>query len=307
MSLSVVICTHNPHPVFLQRTLDALRQQDLPRERWELLLIDNASPEPLQPRYDLSWHPRHRHIREDELGIAAARIRGMREARTDLILYVDDDNLLAPDYARRGLAIAETEPGLGCFGGQLLPEFEEEPPAWTRQWWSYLAIRPLARDLRTASPSDYDAIPPTAGMFLRRKVWENYLGMIQRDPRHLVLGLRGNQRISGQDTDIALCTFEVGGEAARFAALELIHIMPRKRLSEAYLLRMVESISSSTVVLEGLRGRRDPQHALGGFTYWREYVRAFRLPRRQRLFYLAELRGRRRGLATLRQLPVPSH
>jgi glycosyltransferase involved in cell wall biosynthesis len=43
MDLSVVICTRNPRPKSLRRVLQALSHQTLPLNRWELLVIDNAS------------------------------------------------------------------------------------------------------------------------------------------------------------------------------------------------------------------------------------------------------------------------
>src|SRR5450759_5157394 len=82
MEISVIICTHNPRPHYFSRVLAALRSQTLPMVHWELLVIDNASQEPLtSDTYDLSWHPYARLVREEELGLSAARIRGMNEAR----------------------------------------------------------------------------------------------------------------------------------------------------------------------------------------------------------------------------------
>src|SRR5450631_1561319 len=99
MEISVIICTHNPRPHYLSRVLAALRSQTLPMEQWELLVIDNASQEPLTAdTWDLSWHPRARLIREDELGLAPARMRGMRESLAELLVFVDDDNILDPSY-----------------------------------------------------------------------------------------------------------------------------------------------------------------------------------------------------------------
>lgn len=298
-ALSVVVCTHNPRRVFLERTLAALRAQQADHATWELVLLDNASPTPLAGSYDLAWHPHARHVREDTLGIAAARMRAMREARSDLILFVDDDNLLAPDYVSRGLAYAATRPDLGVWGGQLVPEFERPPADWTRRWWSYLAIRPLERDLVAAGPRDYEAIPPTAGEFIRRSVWERYLASVTADQRHLILGLRGSERISGQDTDIALCTFDLGLGAARFRDLVLTHIMPASRLEEPALLRLVESISFSTVIVEALRGGAAPAEARSLWRYLLARLRATRLPAPHRQFYAAELRGRRRAFLRL--------
>ena len=304
--LSVVVCTHNPRREFLERTLAALRVQEADRARWELVLLDNASSAPLAAEYDLGWHPHSRHVREDTLGISAARMRAMREARSDLILFVDDDNLLAPDYVARGLAYAAARPELGVWGGQLVPEFEREPAAWTRRWWSYLAIRPLDRDLLAAGPHDYEAIPPTAGEFIRRPVWERYLARVAGDRRHLILGLRGSERISGQDTDIALCTFDLGLGAARFRDLVLTHIMPASRLAEPALLRLVESISFGTVIVESLRGGMAPAEARSLWRYWLARLRAARLPGRQGRFYAAELRGRRRACLRVRSFDTAS-
>lgn len=42
----------------------------------QLLLIDNASKATLASTWDLSWHPRARQIREEELGLTRARLPG---------------------------------------------------------------------------------------------------------------------------------------------------------------------------------------------------------------------------------------
>src|SRR5689334_750738 len=95
---SVIICTHNPRPDYFDRVLDALRSQTLPPEAWELLVIDNASQVPLSRSLDISWHPAARHILERELGVAYARRRGIKEASSELIVFVDDDNVLDKQY-----------------------------------------------------------------------------------------------------------------------------------------------------------------------------------------------------------------
>ena len=96
-AIAVIICTHNPRPDYLTRVLDALKAQTLPKEEWELLLVDNASTERLAETWELSWHPRARQIREDELGLTPARLRGIRESGGDCLVFVDDDNVLTTD------------------------------------------------------------------------------------------------------------------------------------------------------------------------------------------------------------------
>jgi hypothetical protein len=62
----VIICTHNPRPQYLSRTLEALRRQTLAKAEWELLVIDNASRSSVAAPVSLSWHPSARHVIDDK-------------------------------------------------------------------------------------------------------------------------------------------------------------------------------------------------------------------------------------------------
>jgi glycosyltransferase involved in cell wall biosynthesis len=104
-SASVIICSHNPRSEYLARVLAGLRSQDTPMSQWELILIDNASSNSLQS-YDLSWHPLGRHVFEHNLGRSCAVQRGIVESKSDVLVFVDDDNVLAPDFLRQALKIA---------------------------------------------------------------------------------------------------------------------------------------------------------------------------------------------------------
>ena len=125
MELIVVICPHNPNPRCLQRALDALPKQTLPQAEWELLLIENASKGPLAGRLDAAWHPLARQLREERLGRAEARLRGISEARGPVLMFVDDDNVLAPDYLQKVSCITGENPTTGSWIGddstRLLP------------------------------------------------------------------------------------------------------------------------------------------------------------------------------------------
>src|SRR5438067_3374284 len=136
ISASVIICTHNPRALFLSRVLEALQVQTVPVERWELIIIDNASLEPLTPAtWDLSWHPRARIVREEELGLSVARTRGMRESAAELLLFVDDENVLDPNYLAEVMKIGLQWPQLGTWGaGSIKPDFEVDPPSHLREF-----------------------------------------------------------------------------------------------------------------------------------------------------------------------------
>jgi glycosyltransferase involved in cell wall biosynthesis len=294
--LLLVVCTHNPRPDFLAETLDALRAQTLPPERWELLLVDNASAEPLARRVDLRWHPRAAVVAEPRLGTAHARHRALREAAArgaGLLLFVDDDNVLARSYLEEGLRLAAEWPRLGAWGGQLLPRYEAPPPDWIGRYLDYLAVAPLAADRWTNCVHSYAAVPPTAGCFVRAAVWQRYLLHVTADPRRLILGARGDELVRGEDTDLVLTAVDLGLGLGRFRALRLEHLIPRARLTPAYVARLAEGIAQGIGLLEYLRYRRLPR--AGGparidrlLAAWR----AHRLPEPHRSIRLAEMRGR---------------
>jgi glycosyltransferase involved in cell wall biosynthesis len=294
--LTVVICTHNPKEEFIQETLAALRAQTAPANTWDLLIIDNASNPPLSESVDLRWHPRARIVVESKLGVANARLRGLHEASQDdsaIILFVDDDNILAPDYISEGLTIGNTNNRLGCWGGQLLPRYLSPPPSWLANYQKYLAIFPLEKELITARPGSYDGVPPTAGAFVRRAVWERYLEIAHAHPLRELLGPKGRLRIGGEDMDLMLSAFDLGLELGRFPALKLEHIMPPERLTPRYMEGLLTSITLGTGILEFIRFQKQPStDAQAFFARLRNRWRAFRLPKPIGGFYLAELRGR---------------
>ncbi len=82
--LSVILPTHAPDPVRLGRTLEGLRSQRLARDKWELLIVANASPEPFAPDLALAGHPAGRIVPEPRMGLAYARACGIAaRARRD--------------------------------------------------------------------------------------------------------------------------------------------------------------------------------------------------------------------------------
>jgi glycosyltransferase involved in cell wall biosynthesis len=245
--ISVIIPTHNPRGDRLQRTLAGLGAQTLPVGDWETILVDNASTIPVTTG-DLG---NLRVVREPELGLTAARRRGFREARGELCVLVDDDNVLAADYLATVLALFARHPGIGALGGRSLPEFETPPPDWSREFFDLLALRDLgdqplvSHGLKPAgSPvAEYPACAPIgAGMALRRAAWEAWLNSTTG---RLLSDRRGAELTSGGDNDIVLCALRAGWEAAYFPTLSLIHLIPGGRLEPAYLARLNRGIQKS--------------------------------------------------------------
>ena len=277
MELSVIICTHNPRRDYLERTLNALKAQTLPKEQWELLLIDNASKEPLAGQWDLSWHPHARHIREDELGLTPARLRGIKEAQSELLLFVDDDNLLARDYLSHALELAQAWPALGAWSGKMTPEYEEVPAAELTPLLNCLALNShvLTRDQWSNAPTlQNHALPCGAGMCVRREVARSYAQLVQGNSLRRALDRKGGSLLSSGDTDMALVGCDLGFGTGIFTRLGLTHLISKKRVQPEYLFRLHEAIGVSLKILAAIRGQPVSRPCLSErlfqkYKYWR--------------------------------------
>jgi glycosyltransferase involved in cell wall biosynthesis len=247
MKISVIICTHNPRLEYLHRTLEALGSQSLEYADWEILLIDNSSHEPLASRVDLSWHPLGRHIREEELGLTPARMRGIAEAKGDLLVFVDDDNVLRCDYLEVASRISETHPYLGAFGGSIEAEFEVAPDPRFQSLLPGLAIRPVI-GTKWAN-FGIVSVPYGAGLCVTAKVAQTYAGNTNASEIRRSLDRRGSSLMGGGDLDLAMTSYDLGMGVGLFGDLGVTHLIDKRRLSPEYLRRVyVEGTYSSHIV-----------------------------------------------------------
>jgi glycosyltransferase involved in cell wall biosynthesis len=253
MRLSVIICTHNPRPEYLSRTLEALRKQTLSKAEWELLVIDNASQPAIGKLFSLAWHPNARHLREEVLGLTAARLHGIRKAQGQLLVFVDDDSLLESSYLEIAKGISECRPEFGCWGaGCIEPEYEKLPPEWLTHYVDALAIRQLDRDLWSNIPAVNRSLPFGVGMCLRRAVADQYASLCQRDFVRQSLDRAGESLASCGDTDIAVLTCALGMGTACFTGLKITHLIPERRMTRQYIRRLIASKVESAIILASL-------------------------------------------------------
>lgn len=261
--LSVIVCTHNPRSDYFHRCLDALRAQRWPQNEWELVVVDNRSDELVNGRIDLSWHPQAKIIREETLGLTAARLRGIREAKGDLLVFVDDDNVLDPDFLELAHRTMADRPFLGSWSGQCRPEFETPPPEWTRRYWGNLVIREFERDIWSNLPRLPESMPCGAGLCVRREVALHYLELHESGKRPFQFDRNGRELLSGGDNDLAACACDVGLGVGLISSLRLTHLIARERLALNYLARLAEGIQYSGVLLDYCRsGLQQPAGSL---------------------------------------------
>jgi len=296
-TLSVVICTHNPRPDYFARCLKALETQTLSVDKWEFLLIDNASDSGKEPRPDLSWHPRTRLVCEPRLGLTPARLRGIRETTGGLLVFVDDDNVLDADFLEVALRVSKEKPFLGSWSGQCRAGFEEQPPEWTRRYWGNLVIRRFDKDVWSNLPRLHDTMPCGAGLCVRRDVALQYLHLHESGKRSFQFDRTGGTLFSGGDNDLAACACDIGLGLGLIAGLKLQHLIPPQRLTVDYISRLAEGIAFSSTLLDAQRGIRTGRRmALGRAA---DFLRIMWLKQPHRRILRASLRGRNRAIQQL--------
>jgi glycosyltransferase involved in cell wall biosynthesis len=251
---SVILCTHNPRPEYLRRVLAGLQAQTLPQTEWELLLVDNGSKNQLAESWDLSWHVQARHIRENELGLTHARLRGIRESCAEILIFVDDDTILAPDYLEQALKIGEAWPFVGAWGGNCHGEFETPLPSWIGNEVWRLTVVEVKEDVWSNLREGFLTAPCGAGLCVRKKVCLHFLERCRSQKNNLELGRKGTSLSGYEDMEIVHCALDLGLGAGKSTRLHLTHLIPSSRLTVDYLTRQAEGDAASYMIFRANRG-----------------------------------------------------
>jgi GT2 family glycosyltransferase len=222
-------------------------RQSLVEQRRELIIVDNASNPPVSQNLPVSsaWSV----IREEKLGLTAARERAARVAGAGVVVFVDDDNVLAPDYLERALASMEADDHIGVMSGWVEPEYERKTPRWFTDFEDCVGVRrPADAAFLPAGLPYSEVFPIGAGMVVRREVLLEYFGSLTADTR--VEGRVGNALSSGEDLDIDLFAMSRGWKVGVSRALRLTHVIRSHRLNEAYVTALLSASLQSSYAIE---------------------------------------------------------
>lgn len=113
--LSVLVPTYG-RPDLLAQLLGCLRVQTLDPARFEVIVVDDGSPEPIVVD-ERAWPFAVRLFRQANAGPASARNTGLEHCRAPLTLILNDDALPAPDLLSKHLEIhAQAEAKVAVLG-----------------------------------------------------------------------------------------------------------------------------------------------------------------------------------------------
>lgn len=246
--MTVALCTYNPDPQRLERTLVGLDRQTLSRESCEFFVVDNRSDPPVEA-LDPVRRRNLRVLREERPGLTAARERAAQEAEADIIVFPDDDTVLDPDYLQAALELMR-DADIGMLSGNIEPEYAVPPARWFQRFEESLAIRRVQGvGPHFAEAGVYSSrLPVGAGCVIRTSVLREHVASLQSTGR--IEGRKGAELTAGEDLDIGLFAQSRGLRVGTSGRLRVTHLIPGVRVSEAYVTRLLVGAMRSSVALE---------------------------------------------------------
>ena len=239
--LTAVICTYN-RAKYIGPLLENIAANDLSKAEYEILLVDNNCTDNTREICDTfaSNHPdvNFCYVVETEQGLSAARNKGIKEAKGDIIVYIDDDALVDTWYLRTIVEYMSAHPEIDAVGGPIVPLYETEEPQWMTCYTKELLCGYLYfGDKERTFPGD--RYPGGGNAAYRANVFEK-VGLFNTD-----LGRKGDSLMGAEEKDIF---DKMSSQRMRFMYLPkmiLHHIIPQKKLEKDYFDRLTLQIGKS--------------------------------------------------------------
>jgi len=237
--VTVAVITYN-RSRYLREALAGLVRQSYPADRWELLVVDNNSSDDTRDvvaSFTISM-PVPRHIVEMRQGLDHGRNRAIAEARGDVIVLVDDDILVGPDWLEQMVApfSCESSHRIGVVGGEVVPVFPDGMPAWLEGSHRPLAFR--------AEPGP---LPPGQAPMGANFAFPKWV-FVRFGKFDTTLDRQGARLFSGGDTEMIRRIRAVGLEAWFAPGARAMHQIPASRLTLRYAMRHAFDSARSRVI-----------------------------------------------------------
>lgn len=251
--LSIVVCTYN-REIFIQKTLEHLLDQTANFNDYEVLFIDNNSPD-RSAKICKDFQEKHpelhlRYFLETNQGHTFARNRGINEAKSELISFIDDDAFVRQDYVENMIAFFAQHSQAEAIGGKIIPLYESgSEPDWMSP---YLLTLVAAIDLgEEPKPFAKNKFPIGANIAFRKTVFEKH-GLFDVN-----LGRRGDNLEGGDEKEIIYRIRKAGAQVVYAPNVVVDHFIPQKRVEMDYIKRMGTGVGRherKRIKKEGFKG-----------------------------------------------------
>jgi glucosyl-dolichyl phosphate glucuronosyltransferase len=233
MNISVIVCTYN-RSVSLAKALESLAASNLaPTLEWEILVVDNNSKDRTREVVDgfSRMHPeRFRYLFESAQGKSHALNTAIRESRGEVLVFVDDDVTVEPNWLNNLTSIFGNAEWAGA-GGKILPPPDFSPPRWLALDGPYNMGGVLCAQFDLGNlPGELKEPPYGTNMAFRREVFEKY-GTFRTD-----LGPRPGSELRNEDTEFGRRVLAGGGKLYYAPSAIVYHSIAPERTRKGFFL-----------------------------------------------------------------------
>lgn len=238
--ITIAICTYN-RAGYLNDTLEDLAEQNVKPGKFEILVVNNNSTDgtdavceifaKTHPEYQFRW------VTEEKQGLSYARNRAAREARSPVLLYIDDDVRLPRHYVFTAIEYEDNRPSTMCAGGPIKVMFDEKDPDWIpNELMPMFGLHDLGEYDKLYPSSNF---PRGGNMMIRKSIFDAF-GYFDTH-----LGRKGTELLGSEEKDFFDKLRKNGVELHYWANLELTHRIGSNRLDDDYLRKQSIGIGRS--------------------------------------------------------------
>jgi len=232
MKITVVLCTYN-RSESLSKALSSVANSTLPESaEWEVLVVDNNSSDQTHKvagEFCRQYPSRFRYIFEPHQGKSYALNTAIREARGEVLAFMDDDVTVEQTWLQNLTSGLEGEEWIGA-GGRILPARTFPQPQWLPLQGPYNMGGMLALFDLGEIAGRLDTAPFGTNMAFRKEVFQKY-GGFRTD-----LGPCPGSEIRNEDTEFGRRLLAAGERLRYEPSAVVYHAVPDKRLKKEYFL-----------------------------------------------------------------------
>jgi glycosyltransferase involved in cell wall biosynthesis len=242
MKISAVVSTYN-RAAYIIAALESLRNQTLNKEEYEIIIVNNNctdNTDELCRRFieENKNNVNIVYVTEKNQGLSFSRNRGIKEAGSELITYLDDDAIAAPDYLELIVDFMDKRKDVDAVGGKIIPKYSSgKEPAWLSKYlWGLVGHVDYGEKPGSFPVQKY---PSGSNMTIRKKVLEE-LGMFNTE-----LGRKGGISLASEEKDLFERLVKQGGKMYYLPSLMVNHCVDDYRLGKEHIKKLSRGVGAS--------------------------------------------------------------